>query len=144
MPTEPANKSRWVAPAWIVIAVSIVWWSVAGQWSLRRTVLLVDVSMASFMVGCLVGFLFTSYGEEVSTLGKIRDALIGGILALTVAKTSAITGILTAFAAGPGPSEFSYVAGSSAVYFALGFFFMFFGRELGLNVLLARSRAERA
>jgi hypothetical protein len=36
------------------------------------------------------------------------------------------------------------VAGASAVYFAFGFFFMFFGRELGLNVLLAKSRAERA
>jgi len=144
MPTEPAKRNLWVAPAWIVIAASIAWWSVGGQWSLRRTVLLVDISMASFMVGCLVGFLFTSYGEEVSTLGKIRDGLIGGILALTVAKTSAITRILTVFAAGPGPSEFAYVAGASAVYFALGFFFMFFGRELGLNVLLARSRAERA
>jgi len=96
------------------------------------------------MVGCVVGFLFTSYGEEASTLGKIRDGLIGGILALTITKTSAITATLAVFAAGPGPSEFAYVASAATVYFAFGFFLMFFGRELGVNVMLARSRAERA
>jgi hypothetical protein len=87
MSAEP-QRNRWKTPALIAIIASAIWWSVAGQCSLRRAVLLVAISSASFMVGCFVGFLFTSYDEEASTLGKIRDGLIGGILALTVTKTS--------------------------------------------------------
>jgi hypothetical protein len=94
-------------------------------------------------VGCLVGFLFTSYGEESGTVGKIRDWLIGGITGLTIAKAGAIKGLLLAFAAGPGPSEFALTVSFAVVYAVLGFFFMFFQRELILNVVLAESRAER-
>lgn len=95
------------------------------------------------MVGCLVGFLFTSYGEEASTVGKVRDWLIGGITGLTIAKAGAIKGLLLTFAAGPGPREFALTASAAIVYSVLGFLFMFFQRELILNVMLAQSRAER-
>jgi len=104
---------------------------------------LAGLGLAAFMVGCLVGFLFTSYGEEASTVGKVRDWLIGGITGLTIAKAGAIKGLLLTFAAGPGPREFALTASAAIVYSVLGFLFMFFQRELILNVMLAQSRAER-
>jgi tetratricopeptide (TPR) repeat protein len=110
---------------------------------LWRFVLLAGLGLAAFMVGCLVGFLFTSYGEEASTVGKVRDWLIGGITGLTIAKAGAIKGLLLTFAAGPGPREFALTASAAIVYSVLGFLFMFFQRELILNVMLAQSRAER-
>ena len=138
------SKNPWTTPTWIVIAiVSVVWWIIASQHCRWRLVLVVGLSLASFMVGCLIGFIFTSYGEESGTVGKIRDWLIGGITGITVVKAAAIKGILLTFAAGPGPSEFALTVSSAVLYSVLGFFFMFFQRELILNVLLAESRAER-
>src|SRR2546426_683865 len=87
MPTEAAKKNPWTTPTWIVIAMaSVVWWIIASQHLWWRLVLVIGLSLASFMVGCLVGFLFTSYGEESGTVGKIRDWVIGGITGLTIAK----------------------------------------------------------
>jgi tetratricopeptide (TPR) repeat protein len=106
-------------------------------------VLIVALSLASFMVGCLVGFLFTSYGEEAGTVGKIRDWLIGGITGVTIAKAAALKGLLTAFQATPGTGEYALTVSAAVVYATLGFFFMFFQRELVLNVLLAEGRAQR-
>jgi tetratricopeptide (TPR) repeat protein len=142
MSTE--NKDPWTTPTWIAIAiVSILWWTITAQHCMWRFVLVVGLSLAAFMVGCLVGFLFTSYGEEASTVGKVRDWLIGGITGLTIAKAGAIKGLLLTFAAGPGPKEFALVASAAIIYSVLGFLFMFFQRELILNVMLAESRAER-
>jgi tetratricopeptide (TPR) repeat protein len=142
MPIE--NKNPWTTLTWIAIAVvSVAWWAIAAQHCLWRFVLVVGLSLAAFMVGCLVGFLFTSYGEEASTVGKVRDWLIGGITGLTIAKASAIKALLLTFAAGPGPKEFALAASGAIVYSVLGFLFMFFQRELILNVMLAQSRAER-
>src|SRR6266852_4762624 len=144
MPTEPKTKNPWGTLTWSLIAiVSVGWWIIASQHSRWRLVLVVGLSLSSFMVGCLVGFLFTSYGEETGTVGKIRDWLIGGITGITIAKAGAIKGLLLTFAAGAGPSEFALAISSAVVYAVLGFFFMFFQRELILNVLLAQSRAER-
>src|SRR5579863_2067723 len=142
MPAE--DKNPWTTPTWMAIgAVSIIWWAVAAQYCLWRFVLLAGLSLAAFMVGCLVGFVFTSYGEEASTVGKVRDWLIGGITGLTIAKAGAIKGLRLTFAAGPGPKEFALAASAAIVYSGLGFLFMFFQRELILNVMLAQSRAER-
>lgn len=138
------NNNPWTTPTWITVGVvSIVWWVVAAQHCLWRFVLVAGLSLAAFMVGCLVGFLFTSYGEEASTVGKVRDWLIGGITGLTIAKAGAIKGLLLTFAAGPGPKEFALAVSGAIVYSVLGFLFMFFQRELILNVMLAQSRAER-
>src|SRR5271165_5962059 len=134
----------WTLRAWLAVGGgSIAWWYVAGQHSMWRFVLLIGLSLSSFMVGCVIGFLFTSYGEEAGTVGKIRDWLIAGIAGITIAKAGAIKGLLVTFAVGPGPSEFALVASVAILYSALGFFFMFFQRELIFNVLLAESRAER-
>jgi len=144
MSSPPQTKNPWTTLTWIAIGtVSVAWWIIAAQQLRWRLVLVVGLSLSSFMVGCLVGFLFTSYGEETGTVGKIRDWLIGGIAGLTIAKAGAIKGLLLTFAAGPGPSEFALTVSSAVVYAILGFFFMFFQRELILNVLLAQTRAER-
>jgi hypothetical protein len=145
-PRSPTTQNRhhWGVLTWTVIgAASVYAWVYAGQQSYWRLVLVTGVSVSSFMVGCLAGFLFTSYGEESATVGKIRDWLIGGITGLTIAKAGQVKALLLTFAAGPGPREFAIVAGAAIAYAILGFFFMFFQRELILNVLLAQSRAER-
>jgi tetratricopeptide (TPR) repeat protein len=108
-----------------------------------RAALFLDLSVASFMVGCVVGFLFTSYGEEASTVGKVRDWLIGGITGLTIAKFSSLKLLLLGFADGPGPQPYALVVGLAVSFSALGFLCMFFQRELILNVLLAESRDRR-
>lgn len=124
-------------------ALSIVWWIVAGQDNKPRLVLMVGLSLASFMVGCMVGFLFTSYGEEAGSVGKVRDWLVGGITAITITQAGAIKRLLVTFAAGPGPNEFALTAGVAVTYSVLGFFFMFFERDLVFNPLLAEGRLER-
>jgi tetratricopeptide (TPR) repeat protein len=145
MLTKPEKKISWSTLGWttMVIFVSVGWLYIASQRSQMRFVLLAGLSLASFAIGCLVAFLFTSYGEEIGTIGKIRDWFIGGITGLTIAKASAIKSLILTFAAGPGPGEFALAVACSIVYAVLGFFVMFFQRELILNVLLAESRAER-
>lgn len=139
-----SDGNPWKTPTWITLGVlSIVWWVIAGEHSLQRSVLLVWLSLGSFVVGCLIGFLFSSYGEESNTLGKIRDWLVGGITALTVANVASIKGLLSLFVVGSGPAELAFASAAAVLYCGLGFFFMFFQRELILNVLLAKSRAER-
>jgi tetratricopeptide (TPR) repeat protein len=105
--------------------------------------LLIDLSVASFMVGCLAGFLFSSYGEETATVGKVRDWIVGGLTGLTIAKFSLLRALILGFAIGPGPQQYALVVGLSITFFSLGLLSMFFQRELILNVMLAQSRAER-
>jgi hypothetical protein len=93
------------------------------------------------MVGCLVGFLFTSYGQEEATVGKVRDWLVGGLTGLTIAEASNIKSLLGAFAIDSSTQEFAVVVSVAVLYTGLGFFFMFIERELILNVCLAQSRA---
>jgi hypothetical protein len=146
MPTDPSTKknNHWNFITWSLIAVfSILGWLFIGQQSVSRVILIATLSLASFMVGCLVAFLFTSYGEESATVGKVRDWLVGGLTGVTIVEFSRIKALLLTFAVGPGSNEFALVVGVATIYSALGFFFMFFQRELILNVLLAESRAER-
>jgi hypothetical protein len=65
---------------WLLVFIVTAWWIwYTGRGSPQRVSLLAAAGIASFMLGCLAGFLFSSYGEEASTIGKIRDWLIGGI-----------------------------------------------------------------
>ena len=131
----------------LVLPASLWWWWRAALGNPLRYILLIAVSLAAFMVGCLVGFLFSSYGEELSTIGRIRDWLIGGLTGLTLAEAIHQGGffktILLKFAVNQNDMEFSLVISMAVVYSSLGFLFMFFQRELILNVVLAKSRAER-
>jgi tetratricopeptide (TPR) repeat protein len=108
--------------------------------------MLVTLSIASFAIGSMVGFLFTSYGEESGTVGKIRDWLIGGISGVTFAqiidRESALKRVLASFMT-DGANDYALVVSAAITYAILGFFFMFLQRELILNVVLAKSRAER-
>jgi tetratricopeptide (TPR) repeat protein len=138
--TDYGSTALWA----LIFGVSFAWWRIAGQGLGVRTVLIAALSLAAFMVGCLVGFLFTSYGEEAGTVGKIRDWLIGGITGLTIAKAASIKGLLATFqATSSGTGEYALTVSAAIVYTSLGFFFMFFQRELVLNVLLAEGRAQR-
>jgi tetratricopeptide (TPR) repeat protein len=138
-----ANKFRFMV-IWIAIAVaSLLWWGIEGGWCLSRVVLIGGLSLAAFMAGSLIGFLFSSHGEETDTVGKVRDWFIGGITTLTIAKAAALKGTITTFAAGPGPNPFAIAFGAAIAYTALGFFFMYFWRELFFNIDLTKSRQER-
>jgi hypothetical protein len=116
MPTDPSIKknNHWNLLTWSLIAAcSILGWISIGQRSVSRLILIATLSLASFMVGCLVAFLFTSYGEESATVGKIRDWLIGGLTGVTIVEFSRIKALLLTFAVGPGSAEFALVAGVS-------------------------------
>jgi hypothetical protein len=95
--TEMGHKK----PTWRVwsalFSASLVWLVIAGQHSVQRLVLLLGLSLASSMVGCMTGFLFTSYGQEKDTIGKVRDWLLGGITGLTIAQASNIQNIPALF-----------------------------------------------
>lgn len=132
----------------VVAPTSIWWWYFAGNNSKMDIYLLVAVSLACFMAGTLVGFVFTSYGEEAGTVGKVRDWLIGGITALTAVQAGQGGGVfktfLLKFTTDENDSnQFGLVLSMAIVYFTLGFLFMFRWRELSWNVQLAKARAER-
>ena len=140
---ETSNKSS----SWRLWAAtflgSLVWLAFAAQHSLLRLVLILGLGLASFMVGCLVGFLFTSYGQEKDTIGKVRDWLVGGITGLTIAEAANIKTLLWNFSLTDTPQDFALVVSVAILYASVGFFFMFLERELFLNPWLAASRAER-
>jgi tetratricopeptide (TPR) repeat protein len=73
----------------------------------------------------------------------VRDWLIGGLTGLTIAKAGSIKDLLVTFSASSNQADFALTSSAAIIYAVLGFFFMFFQRELIFNVLLARSRAER-
>jgi tetratricopeptide (TPR) repeat protein len=127
----------------LVGALSVIGLPIASRGNVNRFVLVASLAVASFMLGTLLGFLFTSYGEEAGTVGKIRDWLVGGITGVTIVKAAAIKGVLIAFASGPGPNEYALVMAIAVSYSTFGFFYMFLQRELILNLLLAESRAAR-
>ncbi len=126
-----------------VAAASIIWWIFASQFDLHRGVLLVALSLATFAVGCVVGFLLTSYDDERNTLGKLKDTLTGILTAVTITSLAQLKALLVCFAPEAGPNGFGIAFGTAATYFTAGFFFMFLQRELILNIALARTRLER-
>ena len=132
----------------VVAPVSVLWWRFAAHTSQMGAYLLVAVSVACFMVGTLVGFVFTSYGEEAVTIGKVRDWLIGGITALTAVQAGQGGGVFKTFLLKfttdeNNGNQFGLVLSMAIVYFSLGFLIMFQWRELTWNVQLAKARAER-
>src|SRR5258705_6315469 len=117
MTSQDKNDFPWTTLTWLIIAaVSVLLWVIASQRSMQRGVLLVGLSLASFMIGCLIGFLFTSYGEEVGTVGKVRDALIGAIAGLTIAKAPEIKRLISIFAVGSDAGEFPLMLSAAIIY----------------------------
>jgi tetratricopeptide (TPR) repeat protein len=120
--------------AWVLAAAHYHWW---------RASLLTALAGATFVVGTLVGFIFSTYDDEASTIGKLKDWLLGAIATITLVKFGAIKPVLLAFALHDNAREFALTLGVAIVFLVLGFFFMYFGRELLFNVPLARKRDER-
>jgi hypothetical protein len=112
-----AEAKRWKwgpAATWSLTAIaSLAFRYFEGRGSMINWILVVSLSLSSFTIGALAGFLFTSYGEETSTVGKVRDWLIGGLTGLAIAKVGAIKSLSLTFAAGPGPQEFAVVTGTA-------------------------------
>lgn len=135
--------------AFIVTPLSIYWWWYASSTSAMGMGLLIAVSLACFMLGALIGFVLTSYGEESGTIGKVRDWLIGGITGATLVQAAQGGGVfknfLWKFVTGDDPhgNQFGMVMSMAIVYSALGFLFMFLQRELVWNPHLAAARKER-
>src|SRR6476660_80017 len=132
----------------VVAPASVLWWRFAARTCSMGTSVLVAVSLACFMVGALVGFVVTSYGEEAGTIGKVRDWLIGGITALTAVQAGQGGGVFKKFILlftpnQNNPNQFGLALSMAIVYFSLGFLCMFRWRELTWNVPLAKARAER-
>jgi tetratricopeptide (TPR) repeat protein len=125
-----------------VAGCSILFWVVLGRtgWS---PALFITLSLASFMIGCVVGFLLTSYGDEAANVGKVRDWLIGGLAGFAIAKFTFVRALLITFAGSPGPQAYALTVGVAVVFAALGFFTMYLVRELFWNVEFALGRKRR-
>jgi len=146
MPTTEKSSVRFITITLGIIGfLAIILLVIAGRGSMRELSLFIALSLASFIAGCLVGFLISSYGEETATIGKVRDWLVGGTSALTLANIGPIKAFLLSVgkAGGDNPTDIAITLSVVLLNLGIGFFFMYFGRELILNVLLARSRAER-
>ena len=146
------TDDRAVVPpeAWWIVGViaSIYWWHVAGDNRADQSISIVALSVSSFVLGLLFGFVFTTFGEELSTIGKVRDWLIGGVTGIAVSQIidngGFVKRLLLKFVEPQTPAtEFAIICGTATVYFGGGFLFMFFQRELVINKLLAKSRSER-
>jgi hypothetical protein len=78
----------------VIFPASLWWWYFLGICKSPtapcpgRRIMLIALSIGSFMVGCIVGFLFSSYGEESGTIGKVRDWLLGGVTGIAFADLS--------------------------------------------------------
>ena len=152
-PAEPSNvKKPWYTMPnnayWMMLfGLSIGWWVIAGNGSTIKSIHFAALSLAAFMGGTLVAFVFCSFGEELATFGKIRDWIVAGVTGATFAELAEQGGVfkkvLGYFATSDARGEFGLILSMAVVYFALGFLYMFLQRELVLNVLLAKSRAER-
>jgi tetratricopeptide (TPR) repeat protein len=142
MPRIPPRVIKF--SVWIFAVLAIVAWvTIAGYHHWWRACLLTGLAGATFVIGALVGFVFTTYDEESDTIGKVKDWLIGSLAAITLVKFDALKPVLLAFSLHNTASDFALSLSVSIVFVGLGFFFMFFGRELLFNVPLARERAER-
>jgi tetratricopeptide (TPR) repeat protein len=151
IPAGTASKKSWFSTGnvyWLILfPLSVVWWIIAGNKDPGKSVLFAAASLAAFAVGGMAGFVFSSFGEELATFGKIRDWIIAGITGATLVELAEQGGVfrkvLLNFVPSEQPGEFGLTISMAVVYFSLGFFFMFLQRELLLNILLAKSRAER-
>jgi len=138
-----ASSQRELVPLGAVL--SALWWTVAGRGEVESAGKFIAVSLAALAVGTLFGFVFSSTLGEGESVGKVRDWLVGGIAALTIAQAAAggetVRKLLNIFVPQNHPDDLAAVSGMAVVYFVAGFFLMFFNRELLLNLLLVKGRA---
>lgn len=152
----PDKNSRAIAKplSWgLVLLGGILWCLFAGRdasgWNVQRTLLLLATEGFGTVFGVFFAFFFTSSGkEEEATLGKIRDWMLAGVTGAGAAEImergGSVKRLLLIFALGNQPGDFALTVSTVTLGFGGGFFFMFFQRELNLNVLLAKARALTA
>lgn len=128
---------------WLILAIAALWCWHIGHNHWWRWTLLTSLAAASFIVGSLIGFVFTTYGDESNTIGKVRDWAVGALAGFTIAKFSALHAVLLLFAITNTAADYALTLAVALVFAGLGFYFMFFGRELLFNIPLAKKRAER-
>ena len=130
--------------AWLIFALALLYeiWHIAmqHQW---RFILLIALAGAAFIVGSLAGFVFTTYGDETASVGKVKDWLVGAVAGLTVVEFGRLHAVLLLFAATASSADFALTLATAMIFAGGGFYFMFFGRELIFNIPLAQKRAER-
>ena len=124
--------------------LSALWWTLASRGNLECEGKFIAASLAALAIGTLCGFVFSSTTGEGESVGKVRDWLVGGIAALSVAQVASggngIRKVLGIFVPVDCPDDLAVVAGMAVVYSVGGFFLMFFNRELILNILLTQQR----
>jgi tetratricopeptide (TPR) repeat protein len=126
---------------------SILWWGIAGHWTMERSVAFIGVSMMSLSCGLLLGFLFSAYEGEQASVGKVRDWLIGAITGIVIAKAAGGGGEVYGLFAQFKPREGSEIdvpllIATAVTYATAGFFLMYVMRELQLNPAFRAARKK--
>jgi tetratricopeptide (TPR) repeat protein len=142
MPETSQRRFRTISLylAGVALLCWIGWIGVHRWW---RPILLVALAAGSLLVGSLIGFVFTSYSDEANTVGKVRDWIVGALAGVTLLKFRSLKAVILVFAYTNSASDFALALATSVVFACLGFFFMFFGRELIFNIPLAIARRKR-
>lgn len=143
-----ASLENYFWPISLTAAIlTIAWCSLLGARNVERISLALATSFSAFLLGSLVGFIFTIFGDEVEPLGKIRDAMIAvasGIAGISIAKVGhlrALIGSIQLFGTASEESSWFTIL-FVLVYFIGGFYFMYLLRKFELNPALAKSRKE--
>lgn len=124
----------------VVLLCWIAWLGFHHAW---RPILLLALAAGSLLIGSLIGFVFTSYSDEANTVGKVRDWIVGALAGITLLKFRSLKAVILVFAYTNTAADFALALATSVVFACLGFFFMFFGRELIFNIPLAVARRKR-
>src|ERR1700735_2491492 len=125
------KRSEFSRVLWILTSIAILIWCLYvchnHQW---RWALLTGLAAGAFVSGSFVCFVFTTYGDEKDSIGKVRDWLVGALAGLTIVKFSSLRGVLLLFAHTTTAADYALTVSVALVFAGLGFYFMFFGREL--------------
>ncbi len=129
------------------VVCTIAWSILIGLGSIERTSLVLITCSTAFALGTLIGFVFTVFGDEMNTFGKMRDsfiALASGVAGLSIAKTAELGGLLGSIQLFQQKSEAGawFTVLFVTTYGISGFYFMYFAREFTLNPALAEARKK--
>lgn len=143
-----AKARRLDSPAWagVLILASVLLWTALGQFHPAKVTDLAASSFAGFAVGSLLGFLFSSYDQEATSVGRVRDWLLGGLgsvgLVDAVREFRGARDLLKLFV--PFESVNKATAGAMFVTFvALGFYCLYMLRKLEWNILFVSRDLRR-
>ena len=139
-----SRLSPFYSAAFCLLVTWIALCGYAASHHIWRLTLLLTLASAAFVVGSLVGFVFTSYSDETATVGKVTNWLTGALAGVTVVEFRRLRSVVDLFAGQPGSTnDYAVALGITLTFAGLGFYFMFFARDLVFNIPLARKRAER-